>query len=133
VPGRVVGHLGVDVRGDEAEVGVRELPVEGVAARVAQRRQLLEVCELADVDLLGEMAADRLLERLAPLEVAARKRPGSEERLTRALPEQRLEPPVADLEDDRQRDLSRVRGGRLLARFSTHRQKLANGGPECAP
>ena len=72
----------------------------------------------------GEVAADRLLERLARLEVAARERPGAEERLARPLPEQRLQPALAHLEHDRQRDVGRARAGRLSPRFSLHRRKL---------
>ena len=54
----------VEVGGHETEVGRRELPFGRVAVGLAQRLQLLEVGELADVDLLGEVAADRRLEGL---------------------------------------------------------------------
>ena len=100
VPGRVVRHRRVEVGGDEPEVRGRELPLApGCASGVAPRLELLEVRELAHVDLRREVAADRLLERL----VRARgSRPGSAhapgERLLRALPEQHLQPAAAHLE-----------------------------------
>ena len=84
------GHGRVEVARDEAEVGGRELPAERVAVGVAAGLELLEVRELAHVDLGGEVAADRLLERLVALERSAGKRPGTGERLARALPEQHL-------------------------------------------
>jgi hypothetical protein len=70
-----------------------------MASRVAAGLQLLEVGEIADVDLGGEVPPDRLLERLPRLEPAARKRPSAEEGLLRALPEQHLQDSLADLED----------------------------------
>ena len=76
VPGRVGGHGRVDVGRDEPEVGGGELPLVGVPVRVAQRLELLEVGEVADVDLHRQVAADRLLERLA---AARGSRPGSDQ------------------------------------------------------
>ena len=121
VPGRVCGKRGVDVRRDEPEVCGSQLPVLGAAGRGSARLELLQVRELADVDLVGQMAADRLLERLIGGEEPAGQRPRSGVRLTRTLPEQDLQLGVADLEDDRQRDVRRARpgeGGRIVHRFS---------------
>ena len=64
--------------------------------------------ELADVDLRRELAADRAVERLVGRERAAGQRPGAAERLARALPEERVEPPLAHLQHGREDDL---RGG----------------------
>ena len=109
----------------EPEVRRRELPPARIAVGVAVRRELLEVRHLADVDLGGEMAADRLLERLAGGEDSARERPGAAERLARALPEERLQPAVAHLEDDGEAAVPW--SGKLADRFTTHSQKLATG------
>src|SRR6476646_2069855 len=96
MPARVLRHDGVEVGRDEAEVRGRQLPLERVAVGVAERLELREV------------GADRLLQRLARLEVAARKGPRSEERLARSLPEQHLQPALANLQHDRQRDVCRA-------------------------
>ena len=64
VPVRVAGELRIDVAGHEPEVRRRELPLLRRARRIAQRLELLEVRELTHVDLLGEVTADRLLERV---------------------------------------------------------------------
>jgi hypothetical protein len=48
---------------DEAEVGRRELPLARMPLGLAARLELLEVRELADVDLRGQVLADRVLER----------------------------------------------------------------------
>jgi hypothetical protein len=101
VPARVAGDGRVDADGHEAEVGGREL---GDAARL----ELLEVRHLAQVDLLGEVAADRRLQRLAGVEAPARQRPRAGERLPRALPEQHPEPRVAHLQHDREHGVGRV-------------------------
>ena len=84
--------------------------------------------KLAHVHLRGEVAADRLLERLARLEVAAGQRPAAGERLARALPEQHTEEAVPDLEDGRQGGVGRNGGGRVGAgrlgrEFSLHSRK----------
>ena len=72
----------------------------GMPVRIAARLELLEVRELPDVDLPRQMPADRLLERLAGVEVAAGEGPVAGERLLRALPEQHLQLPGSHLEDD---------------------------------
>src|SRR6186997_3520683 len=105
MPARVVRQLGVDAERNDAEVGGGELPLAGVAVWVAERLELLEVGDLLDVDLLREVLADRVLERLARLEVAAREGPVAGVGFFRALPEQHLKAPVANLEDSRQRHL----------------------------
>jgi hypothetical protein len=63
-----------------------ELPLARMPLGLAARLELLEVRELAHVDLRRQVLADRVLERLAALEVAARERPGSGEGILRALP-----------------------------------------------
>ena len=65
--------------------------------------------QLVDVDLGLEVPANRLLERLAGLEVAAGERPASLERISRPPPHQHLERVAANLKHDRQRRV----GGRL--------------------
>jgi hypothetical protein len=122
VPSGVVGEGGVEVARDEPEIGGRELPLARVAIGIAEDRQLLEVGDLADVHLRRQMSADRLLERLSGLEVAAREGPGAFVRLLAAFPEQDLQVAVAHLEYDREHDL---RGTRALARF---RLAVANCG-----
>ena len=71
VPGGVVRHGGIEIRRNEPQVGGCELPLARVSSRVAERHELLEVGELADVHLHGQMTADRLLERLPGVEIAA--------------------------------------------------------------
>ena len=73
VPVCVPGELRVDVAGHETEVRRRELPLLRRSRRIAQRLELLEVRELTHVDLLGEVTADRLLERVVFCEIATRK------------------------------------------------------------
>src|SRR5262249_62348866 len=117
VPGRVAGDAGIDVARDEAQVRGRGLPLVRRAVRVASRLELLEVRELADVDLLGKVPANRFLERLARLEVAARERPPARAGVVSALPQEHLEAPFAHLEHDREADL---RGGRVTAAKLAH-------------
>ena len=64
MPARVRRDLRVDAGGDKAEIRRRELPPRGVPFGLAQRLELLEVRELADVDLLRQVPPRRLLERL---------------------------------------------------------------------
>src|SRR5262245_42359011 len=125
VPARVRRHVRVEPELDEAEVRRRELPGGGDAAGLAVGRQLLEVRHLAHVDLRGQVPADRALERLTFLELAARQAPGAAVGIARTLPEECLERCVADLEDDRQGDLTW--SGKLAPRFATHSRKLATG------
>ena len=73
-----------------------------MAVGLAPRLELLQVRELLHVHLRGQMAANRVLERLARVEVAARKRPGAAERIARPLPEEHLELAVPHLEHDGQ-------------------------------
>ena len=74
-----------------------------VAVGLAARLELLQVGELPHVDLRRQVPADRVLERLAGVEVAARERPGAAERLPRPLPEEHLQLALADLEHDGER------------------------------
>src|SRR5215207_1248166 len=75
MPGGVRRHLRIEIGGNEPEIGGRELPVARISSRFASGLQLLQMGELPDVYLRGEVAADRRLERLSALEVAARQRP----------------------------------------------------------
>src|SRR5947207_182671 len=104
MPARVLRHGRVDVCRDEAERRGRELPFEGVALRAAECLELLEVRELSDVHFDREVAPDRLLQRLARLQVAAREGPGAEEGLAGSLPEQRLQATLTHLQHDGQGD-----------------------------
>src|SRR5207248_7310752 len=90
VPACVRGEVRIDVRGNEPEVGGRELPLAWHPARLAERRKLLEVGEVADVDLGREVPPDRLLQGLAALEVAAGKGPASCERRLCPAPQQHV-------------------------------------------
>jgi hypothetical protein len=65
------------------------------------------VRELADVDLRSEVAADRVLQRLARLELAAREGPAPRVRLERPLPEEHRQPGVAHLQHDGEGGLRR--------------------------
>ena len=115
MPGRVVGHRRVDVLRDEAEVGGSEDPRARVAIGVAERDQLLQVRQLSDVDLRGQVAPDRVLERLAVIQVAAGQGPRSEEWLPCTLPEENLELALSHLQHDRECLMARRdRSGRLL-------------------
>ena len=120
MPARVGRDRGVDAERHEPEVRGRDLPLDRVPARVAVGRDLLQVCDLAEVDLRREMPADRRLERLVGREHAARERPGAGERLERPLPEQRLQHAVPHLEHRRQGDLVGLvdsgRGLRLIVK-----------------
>src|SRR6478672_13471028 len=121
MPGGVVGQLGIGVRRDEPEVRGRDLPLSGVARGVAERFELLEVGDLAHVDLRGEVLPDRLLERLTALEVATRQRPGTEKRLARPPPDESLQRAVPDLQDDCEGGVSRLLAKRLArSRISGH-------------
>ena len=73
MPVGVARKLGIDVARDEAEVSGRELPLARGALRIAQRLELLEMRQLTYVDLFGEVAADRLLERVLLCKIATRK------------------------------------------------------------
>ena len=92
------GRAGIDTERDDAEVRRRELPLPRVPPGLAERLELLEVRELADVDLGREVPADRLLERLVRVEIAAREGPGAGIRILRTLPEQHLQLSRAHLE-----------------------------------
>ena len=76
-----------------------------MADRVADRHELLDVGELAHVDLLGQVAADRVLERLAADQVAAREGERAGERRLCPLPEEHLQTAVPHLEDDGEYDV----------------------------
>ena len=120
VPGRVLRHGGIDVGGHEAEIRGHELPAQRVPVGLAPRLELLEVRDLAHVDLLREMAPDRLLERLVRRERAAGQRPRPRERIAGTLPQQRLQAAVAHLDDGAEHAVGhrfRSSGGRKPCRL----------------
>jgi hypothetical protein len=119
VPPRVRRDDGVEPGADQAQISGRH----AAGLRVGVRLQLLEVRELPHVHLRGEVAADGVLERLAGVESAARERPPSRGRRTRAAPEEHLEPPVAHLEHDRDGVVEQL--AIVPGRFSLHSRKLA--------
>ena len=114
MPARVRRHRGVDAERHEAEVRGRDLPLDRVPPRVAVGRHLLQVRDLAEVDLHREMPADRGLERLVGRQHAAGEGPGARERLERPLPEQRLQHTVPHLQHGGHRDLGRLGGIRSV-------------------
>src|SRR5580765_7178300 len=111
MPGRVFRHGWVGVGRYEAEVGGSELTLVGVPVRCAPRPELLEVRELADVDLHGEVPPDRRLERLERLEVAAGEGPRTRFGLAGALPEKHLRLRTANSQDGSQGNVGRMVGG----------------------
>ena len=123
VPIRVAGQLGIEIARDESQIGGCELALLRRPIRIAERLELLEMGELPDVDLRGQVDPDRLFESLAGREVATRERPGAAERLARPLPEQYLQLAGSYLEDDGQRDMGGVGAGNLGLRFSPHSRK----------
>ena len=112
-PLRVLRHSGICIARDQAEIGGRELPVLRIALRLASGLELLEVGELPDVHLGGELAPDRLLERLAAAPGSRPAGPSGLERIPRPLPHEHLQRAVPDLEDDSKRDVQRGGSDRL--------------------
>ena len=102
VPARVRRDGGIDAGADEAEVRRGHEP----GARIGAGLELLEVGELAHVDLLREVPPDRALERLL-LEPAAGKRPAAACRGEGPAPEERLQLPLPDLQHNRRRSAGR--------------------------
>src|SRR5262249_33189591 len=90
MPTRVRGNLRVDAGRHEPEVCGCELPPRGVSAGLAQRLELLEVRQIAHVDLLRQVTARRLLERLRLCQRSPGQSPRPRVRLLRALPQQCL-------------------------------------------
>ena len=83
----------IEAAGDETEVSCCQLPLARVAVGAAQRLELLQVGDLANVHLHRQMAADRFLERLAGLEVPAGEGPGAAVGLLRSLPQEHQRAP----------------------------------------
>jgi hypothetical protein len=120
MPGRVGRDLRVDARRDQPEICSGDEPFARVAPGIAERLDLLEVRELADIHLRGEMAPDRVLQRFVGAEPPARERPRAEEGLARPQPEQRLKLLFPHLEHDPERLVGRAMlCGRLFHRLST--------------
>jgi hypothetical protein len=84
-----------------------------MAPGVAESLELLQMRQLAHVDLRGEMALDRILEGLARAQNPAREGPGAFEGLSGAFPEQNLELVPSDLKDDRESLVLRCVRGKL--------------------
>ena len=77
---------------------------------LAPGAQLLQVGDLAQVDLGRQVSQDRRFERLVVAERPAGERPHASERLTRTFPQEHVEYTGANLEDDCQCDV-RGKGG----------------------
>src|SRR5690242_4119500 len=102
VPARVLRNLRVHPTRHQTEKGRRELASRRIARRIATRLELLEMCHLPDVDLLGEVPSHRVLERFGRRERPTRQCPARRERLACPLPEQRLETSIPYLENGRE-------------------------------
>ena len=115
VPASVGGNAGIETKGNEPEIGGRQLPALGVAGGIAPGAELLEVRDLAHVHLRREVAEDGALELLVRDERAAGQRPRARVRRARAFPEQHAEGAVAYLEHGRERNVRGYRrwGGKL--------------------
>jgi hypothetical protein len=86
VPCGVRGHRGIGVGRDEAEEGRGDPADAGHAVGPAEHRDLLDVGDVADVDLLGELAQHRALDVLVVAEQAAGQCPAAGVRWQRASP-----------------------------------------------
>src|SRR5215216_1712480 len=102
MPGGVLRDRRVVMDRNESQVGGRD-QAPWVSSGVAARLQLLKVGQLLDVDLGGQVSADRRLQRLAWAKQSPGQRPGAVERLLGPLPQQRLKLPVANLKHDGER------------------------------
>jgi len=100
VPTRVVGNGRIEVARDDAEIGRHDLPLGRMTIRPAPGPQLLEMGDLTNVDLGGEVPANRVLEALIRREIPTGKGPLAGVRLLRPTPCQHVKTTVADLEDD---------------------------------
>jgi hypothetical protein len=114
VPGSVIGQLRLSVRGDQCQVGGGQDALPGVADRIAARFQLLQVGDLGNVDLGGEMPARRCSQPLLCGEQPAGEDPGILERLFRSPPQQHGQPLGSHLEDDSQRLMAETVGWHTL-------------------
>lgn len=72
----------------QAEIGRGDPARRGYSVRIAEYRQLLQMCQLAHVDLFGELTAGRDIEVLVVAQAAAGQRPGAHLRVKGALPQQ---------------------------------------------
>ncbi len=103
VPGGVGGDARFEAGRDQGQVGGGQYPAAGVASGVAAGLQLLEVGDVGEVDLGGQVAARRGAEALPGAQRSARQRPQSVERRRGPPPEQHAQPVAADLQDHGQR------------------------------
>jgi hypothetical protein len=91
VPLRVRGHRGVGVGRHEPEERGGDPPGVRHAVGPAEHPELLDVGDLTQVDLLGELAAHRALDVLVVAEQPAGQRPPSRVRWPGPLPGQDLQ------------------------------------------
>jgi hypothetical protein len=91
VPAGVGGHRGIGLERHQPEEGGGHDPDAGHPGRRAEHRELLDVGDLADVDLLGELAPHRRLDVLVGAEPAAGQRPAPGIRRPAAPPQQYLQ------------------------------------------
>src|SRR5215213_5693817 len=137
MPGRVGGHRRIVMDGHQPEVGGGD-HAPWMPGWVAARLQLLKVGQLPDVDLGGQVPADRCLQRFLGPEQPSRQCPCAVEGLPRPLPQQRLKFAVAHLEYDGERLMAGLIASAQLAhqlarRLSTHSRKLLDVRPPATP
>ena len=129
MPARVVRHVGVEAELHEAEVGGRELPGGRVAVGLAVGRELLEVGDLAHVDLRREVPPDRRPRASRPGRAARRAAPTRSRYGSRARCQSSTwSEPSRTWSTTREGRVAR--SGRLADQFTTHSQKLAHPGEQ---
>ncbi len=128
MPACVVGYVGINSGRDETKVDRRDLAKTRNAVGVAPGAQLLEVSDLANVDLDRKVAANRVGERFVGTDSSTGKGPRTAVRLASALPEDHMQLRFAYLKHHCEGLMCRF--GRLAWRFMTHRRKpsLDDGG-----
>src|SRR5215207_8614480 len=133
MPGGVLRDRRVMADRDESQIGGHDQP-PWVSSGVAARLQLLKVGQLPDVDLGGQVPADRRLQRLTGAQRSPGQRPRAVERLQGPLPQQHLKLPVANLKHDGKRLMAGPIGFMYVAhRLSTHSRKLLDVRPPATP
>src|SRR5829696_1873294 len=133
MPGGVLRNRRVVMDRYESQVGGRD-QAPWVPTRVAARLQLLKVGQLLDVDLGGQVPADRRLQRLAGAQHSPGQGPGAVERFPGPLPEQHLQFAVANLKHDGERLMAGpIASMHVAHRLSTYSRKLLDVWPPTAP
>jgi len=89
--------------GDHRQVRGRKHPLPRVARRIAPRLQLLKMGDFQNIHFGGEVSAGGRPEPFIGEQRPAGQRPRVMERRLRALPQQYVQPPIADLEHDPER------------------------------